>query len=189
METTTVFEQRVTLTPKDLNRVATSTIDALLLEKTEQVLEGKCTKNGYVIPGSLKMLSRSMGQIDAGRFTGAFVYFVQVEGHVLYPTDGMILRVEVVRKNKMGIFAEYNSAIRVMIPRDLHIGIEQYENINIGDKVSVLIKKSRFQVNDPFILSVGILYDTGIASVASVASEVAPDLGALNDADEASEEE
>ena len=158
METTTIFEQRVALTPKDLNRVATIKIDKLLIEKAEQVLEGKCTKNGYVVPGSLKMISRSMGQIDPGRFTGAFVYFIQVEGKVLYPTDGMILQIEVMRKNKMGIFGEYNTAIRVMLPRDLHLGSDNYENINIGDKIQVLVKKSRFQINDPFILSVGILY-------------------------------
>lgn len=171
METTTVFEQRVALTPKDLNRVVSSTIDKLLMEKAEQVLEGKCTKNGYVIPGSLKILSRSMGQVDAGRFTGAFVYFIQVEGKVLYPTDGMILQIEVMRKNKMGVFGEYNTAIRVMLPRDLHLGNEAYDNINIGDKIQVLVKKSRFQINDPFILSVGILYSSNDSSALNVEDE------------------
>jgi hypothetical protein len=180
METTTIFEQRVALTPKDLNRVAGTPIEKLLIEKAEQVLEGKCTKNGYVIPGSLKMISRSMGQVDPGRFTGAFVYFIQVEGKVLYPTDGMILQIEVMRKNKMGIFGEYNAAIRVMLPRDLHLGNDDYDNINIGDKIQVLVKKSRFQINDPFILSVGILYSSDV---------VVADADAVNTADESSDEE
>jgi DNA-directed RNA polymerase subunit E'/Rpb7 len=156
MEATTVFEQKVALTPKDLNRVAVSSIESILQEKIEQELEGKCMKNGYVVPGTLKLLSRSMGQIDAGRFTGGFVYFVQAEGKVLYPTDGMIIEVEVMKKNKMGIFAEYNNAIRVMLPRDLHIGNEEFESINVGDKIRALVKKSRFQMNDTFILSVGV---------------------------------
>jgi ATP-dependent Zn protease len=41
-----------------------------------------------------------------------------------------------------------------MIPRDLHIGNEKFEAIQIGDKIRVEIKKSRFQVNDTHILSI-----------------------------------
>jgi hypothetical protein len=84
------------------------------------------------------------------------------------------------RKNKMGIFGEYNSAIRVMLPRDLHLGNDNYENINIGDKIQVLVKKSRFQINDPFILSVGILYSSDV---------VASNADAANIEDESSDEE
>jgi hypothetical protein len=80
----------------------------------------------------------------------------------------------------MGIFGEYNSAIRVMLPRDLHLGNDNYENINIGDKIQVLVKKSRFQINDPFILSVGILYSSDV---------VAPNADAANIEDESSDEE
>ena len=192
METTTIFEQRVALTPKDMNRVTRVSIDKILLEKVESLLEGKCSKNGYVQPGSLKILSRSMGQIDSGRFTGAFIYFVQAEGSVLYPTDGMIMQIEVTRKNKMGIFGEYNQAIRVMLPRDLHIGDEVYDAINIGEKISVLIKKSRFQISDPFILSVGILNKTAGAIQGEGALEeegAVEEEGALEEAKEASEEE
>jgi ribosomal protein L12E/L44/L45/RPP1/RPP2 len=42
-----------------------------------------------------------------------------------------------------------------MIPRDLHIGNEDFDAIQIGDVVRVEIKKSRFQVNDTHILSIG----------------------------------
>ncbi len=185
MESTAIFEQRISLTPKEMNRISTSTIDKILLEKLEGQLEGKCTKNGYVVDGSIKLLSRSMGQIDSGRFTGSFIYFVQAEGKVLYPTDGMILEVEVMRKNKMGIFAEYNRAIRVMLPRDLHLGNEEYENIEIGQRISVLVKKSRFQVNDPFILSVGVLNNI----ISAVEKKNVTAIDALKNEDEASDEE
>jgi hypothetical protein len=62
----------------------------------------------------------------------------------------------------MGIYLNYKNAIRVIIPRDLHIGNDGFENVIIGDIIRVEIKKSRFQINDESILSVGIfLENTG----------------------------
>jgi hypothetical protein len=43
-----------------------------------------------------------------------------------------------------------------MIPRDLHIGDEDFDAIQVGEVVEVEIKKSRYQVNDTNILSVGV---------------------------------
>jgi hypothetical protein len=44
-----------------------------------------------------------------------------------------------------------------MVPRDLHIGeVEFNDLVKVGDTVRVEIKKSRYQVNDTSILSVGI---------------------------------
>jgi hypothetical protein len=51
---------------------------------------------------------------------------------------------------------EYKDAIRVLLPRDLHIANEEFENLQIGATIELEIKKSRFQVNDPYILCVGI---------------------------------
>ena len=56
----------------------------------------------------------------------------------------------------MGLYVEYKDAIRVLLPRDLHIANEEFENLQIGSTIELEIKKSRFQVNDPYILCVGI---------------------------------
>ena len=55
----------------------------------------------------------------------------------------------------MGIYITYKDAIRVIVPRDLNIGNEAFDKTEIGDTIRVEIKKSRFQVNDESILSVG----------------------------------
>jgi hypothetical protein len=55
----------------------------------------------------------------------------------------------------MGLYVVINDAIRIMVPRDLHIGSEEFDGIEIGDKIQIEIKKSRFQVNDTHILSIG----------------------------------
>lgn len=154
MEQLAVFEDKVMLTPADLSREITS-FDDILLEKLKTSLEGKCSRHGYVLPGTLELLSRSMGSAEKGRFTSDFLYYIKAQGKVLNPPDGFQIEGEVARKNKMGLYVIINNAIRIMIPRDLHIGNEEFDQIQIGDVVRVEIKKSRFQVNDTHILSIG----------------------------------
>ena len=155
MEYVAVFEEQITLTPKDLRKEITS-IDKILEDKLRRNLQGRCSRNGYVLPDGIRILSRSMGTIERGRFTGNLLFHVQAEGKVLNPPDGTILEGEVIRKNKMGLYVEYAKAIRIIIPRDINIGNEEFESVEVGEMVQVEIKKSRFQVNDEYILSVGL---------------------------------
>lgn len=154
MEHTAIFEEQVSLTPKDM-RIKIDSIEKLVEDKLKARIEGRCSRHGFVVPETVKVLSRSMGSLEKGRFTGSIIFHIQAEGTVLNPPDGTILEGEVIRKNKMGIYVSYKEAIRVIIPRDLHIGNEEFEGLEIGSNVEVEIKKSRFQVNDPYILSVG----------------------------------
>jgi DNA-directed RNA polymerase subunit E'/Rpb7 len=168
MEYKAVFEEQVSLNPKDM-RVKIESVEDLIRDKLQARLEGRCSRHGYVEPGTVIILSRSMGSLEKGRFTGSFIFNVQAEGTVLNPPDGTILEGEVIRKNKMGIYVSYKDAIRVIVPRDLHIGDEAFEMVEIGEKVQVEIKKSRFQVNDPYILSVGLFRSSkGVKAVNAV---------------------
>ena len=158
METTAIFEKKIAIEPKDLNNVSNTSVDSIVLEKLRNNLERKCSQHGWVIPKSLKLISRSMCQAESGRFTGSMMTWVQVEARVIYPTDGMIIVGDVIKKNKMGMFVLYKDAIHVMVPRDLHLGSEEYDDVAVGDNVEVELKKSSFQVNDTHILSVGIFH-------------------------------
>jgi hypothetical protein len=156
MEANVVFEQKVSLSPKEFNSLASESLDDLYLKKFQAANEGQCSVHGWVVPGTSKILSRSMAQIEGGRFTGDLVSWLQVEGQVLYPVDGARLVGYVMKKNKMGLFVMYENAIQIMVARDLHIGDEEFESVQVGERVEVEIKKSRFQVRDPYILSVGL---------------------------------
>ena len=155
MEQTAVFQEKIPLTPKDLRNDIAS-IDTILEEKLRVKMENRCSPHGFVLPGTIKILSRAMGYLERGRFTGNILFDVQAEGKILNPPDGFVLEGEVIRKNKMGMYVNYQDAIHVIIPRDIHIGDETFEAIQIGETVKVEIKKSRFQVKDAYILSVGL---------------------------------
>ena len=157
METIALFDENIPLTPKDLSRNAIRVRD-VLQKKLKSKLEGRCSRDGWVKPGTLKILSHSMGYVESGRFTGDIVFHTKCEGTVINPSADVIVQGEVIRKNKMGIYVNMDDAVRIILPRDhpSHIGNEEYDTVAVVEKVSVMIKKSRFQVNDEYILSVGI---------------------------------
>ena len=217
MQHTAVFEEQVPLTPQDL-RNEIKNIDSLLEQKVKTKLEGRCSRHGFVVPGSVQILSRSMGMVEKGRFTGSILFHVQVEGEVINPPDGVVVEGEVIRKNKMGVYVNYQvpqtvratargveggmqDAIRIIVPRDLNIGNDEFEGISLGDVIKVEIKKSRFQVNDEYILSVGMFKgvvraatvaateEDAAAAEAAVAAEAGEETGAEEEEAGAEEEE
>jgi len=173
IETVAIFEEKVTLTPRDLANVKIN-IQAAVLGKLAEKMEAKCSLHGWVVPNTVKILSRSMGYMEKGRFTGDIVFHVQAQASVFNPASSSHLVCEVTGNNMMGMYVTYRvpkkekdrktkeiittevDAIKVILPRDLHIGDEAFSKVQIGDRVNVEIKKSRFQVNDKFILSVGL---------------------------------
>jgi DNA-directed RNA polymerase subunit E'/Rpb7 len=178
MQYTAVFEEQIPLSPKDM-RGQIDSFDSILGVKLQSRLENRCSRHGFVLPGTVRIMSRSMGSLEKGRFTGNVLFSLQAEGMVLNPPDGTVLEGEVIRKNKMGIYVSYKDAIRVIVPRDLHIGNEEFEGLQLGQTVQVEIKKSRFQINDPYILSVGLF-----KSVTSEAKQVVQADGTESSEDE-----
>ena len=94
--------------------------------------------------------------VDSGRFSGDWAFLVKAKGSVLNPPEGSLVEVEVLKSNKMGVYAVYENAIRLMVPRDLHLGDEEFDALKVGDRIKVEIQKSRFQLRDQFIVSVGV---------------------------------
>ena len=184
MESEAFFEQRVSLTAQDTNQIGRitdqgekMTIDKILLDKVKHELENKCSKHGFVLKDSIEILARSLGRVENGRFTGAFVYNVQAKGRVLTPADGYVVEGTVLKKNKMGMYVFHRDAFRIMVPRDLHLNRQDYEDVQVGDSVKVELKKSRFQMKDPFIVSVGILKSAdAIAGEGQVEDAAVPSL-------------
>jgi DNA-directed RNA polymerase subunit E'/Rpb7 len=155
MESESFFQEKVYLTSEDLGAEIES-IDAILLKKLKERLEEKCSSHGYVLPGTLEIITRSTGMVDFGRFSGDWSFLVKAKGKVYNPSEGETVDIEILKSNKMGIYAIYENAIRIMVPRDLHLGNEEFEGLRVGEKIRVEIQKSRFQLRDPFIVSVAL---------------------------------
>lgn len=158
MYTTIFLDERLALTPKELNILRSAEeIKDVIETKLKEIHEGKCNANGYIRPGSIKLLGRSMGVAENGKFTGNMVFDCKFSSEILYPTGNMELDVLIVKVNKMGAYAVFEEAIRVLLPRDLHLGNEEFDGIQESKTVRVKLIRSRFQSKDTFIMAVGKL--------------------------------
>ena len=155
------IDQRVALKPTEFQEAA-SDIDAYLVEKIRKDLEGQCCSHGYVRPGSVQILARSMGQAEHGRFTGDFLYYCKVRLMCLLPDADQIIEARILKMNKLGGYAlvvdegRLREAMRILLPRDLHLGNAEFDALEVGQGVRIRLLRSRFQAKDAFIQSVGI---------------------------------
>ena len=173
MEQDAIFEEKVSLSAKDMSGEILS-FDDILLRKMRKQIEGKCTKHGFLIPGSLKLLSRSYGYMEKGTFTADSLYYMKAQGRVYNPPNGTVVEGVVMRKSKAGLYIIIENAVHVMVVRDLHIGNREFDAVELGDTIRVEIKKSRFQINDPHILSIG-QFLTVVSSAPPLAEEPTPE--------------
>ena len=152
-----LLEERVSLSPSDIiKKEAAGDLNSLILHRLKNRIESRCIASGYVKPDSLEILHRSMGTAENGRFTGNYIFYVKTRCKVFHPETTTPVECDVIKVNKMGAYVVFDEAMRVLLPRDLHIGNVDFDELKMGDSVNVQILRSRFQTNDPFISSVGL---------------------------------
>lgn len=160
MYKTVLLEERISINPSDtaarLSVGNPGFIENIILQRLKAKIEGKCISSGFVKPDSLEILHRSMGTAENGRFTGNWIYYVKTQCKVFHPETNTPVVCKVIKVNKMGAYVVFDEAMRVLLPRDLHIGNEEFDLLKTDDSVVVNILRSRFQTNDPFISSVGL---------------------------------
>jgi hypothetical protein len=157
---TIYLDERVALTPGEINNVSKpDDVKDMLVTKLKERHESKCNANGYVKPDSIDLVARSAGAAENGRYTGNFVYDCKMKCEVLYPKGGMVMNVLVIKVTKMGVYAVFEEAIRILVPRDIHIGNTAFDGIKEGDMIKVRLERSEIKTNAPFIMAVGKLVD------------------------------
>lgn len=154
------LDHRLSLSPTELHDAAAD-MDAYLVKKIRRALEGQCCTHGYVRQGSTQILARSMGQAEHCRFTGDFIYHCKIRVLCLLPEAGQLVDARILKVNKLGAYAlivddgKIQEAMRILIPRDLHLGNEEFDALAVDQGIKVRILQSRFQANDAFIQAVG----------------------------------
>ena len=121
-------------------------------------LEGKCVVEGYVKPGSTRLLTYSSGLIK-----GSDVQFeVVVEAQVCNPVEGMLIGCVAKNITKAGIRAGLDtdpSPVVVFVARDHSHMNEQFNSVQEGESIRVRVIGQRFELNDPFISVIGELVE------------------------------
>ena len=155
------LDQRITLKPSEFAEAAAD-MDAHLVAKIRKDLEGQCCTHGYVRPGSTQILARSMGTAEHCRFTADFLFLCKIRILCLLPYADQIVEARVLKVNKLGAYAlivdegRLHEAVRILVPRDYHLGNQEFDALKEKQGIRVKILKSRFQAKDSFIHTVGV---------------------------------
>ena len=120
--------------------------------------EGKCVVEGFIKPGSVKIITYSSGTIQRGN---QILFEVVFECDVCFPVEGMVIPCVAKNITKAGIRAEsageVPSPVVVFISKDHHYNVPHFADIQEGDKVNVRVIGQRFELNDKYVSIIGEL--------------------------------
>ena len=129
-------------------------IEASLLAQLRHKYEGVCVAEGYIHNRSITVLEHSLGRTNL--IKGGLDYTVKFQADVCMPHPGQTFRVPVTLKSKIGIHAEL-TPLKVLLPRDLHIGSPDFETAKEGEEIEFEVVGARFQQGDDSIVVLGQL--------------------------------
>lgn len=136
------------------SRYLQKNMQASILAQLKQNFEGKCSPEGYIDRGSTTITNYSLGRTNY--IKGGVDYDVQFQADVCMPHTGQRFKAPVKLRSKVGVHAE-TPPIKILIPRDLHIGNEEFEAVNVGDDIEFEVIGAQFKQQDKEIIVVGKL--------------------------------
>jgi len=122
--------------------------------------EGKCIAEGFIRPGSIKVIRYSSGVVNNNNIEFETVF----ECMICHPVEGMLIECDTKTITKAGVHAEVidNTGavpITVFIARDHHYNDKYFGEIKENMKIIVRVIGVRFELNDPYICVIGKLVD------------------------------
>lgn len=173
------MDVRVILTPKELATIKPTTdgsdpLKALISKKTAKQLEGKCSENGYVMPGSVQLLVSGVPTAALGRFTGDMITHIHAKVQVFRPTEDSEVDAVVLQHNSAGLYVRIGGVLMLRIHRDYHLvqpkarhhpskklapgmSIKDFETVRVGDTIRVRILRIRFKHDETYFSGLGEL--------------------------------
>ena len=129
-------------------------IQASLVAQLRMKYEGICVAEGYVQTRSITIVDHSLGRTNL--IKGGLDYTVKFQADVCMPHQGQVFRMPVSLRSKLGIHAEM-TPIKALLPRDLHIGVGEFEEVSEKEEIEYEVVGSRFQQGDNSIVVLGKL--------------------------------
>lgn len=129
-------------------------IQASLLAQLRMKYEGVCVAEGYVQRRSITVVDHSLGRINY--IKGGLDYTVKFQADICMPHPGQVFRMPVVLKSKLGLHVEM-TPVKALLPRDLHIGMTDFEDVSEKEEIEFEVVGARFQQGDESIVVLGKL--------------------------------
>ena len=129
-------------------------IQASLVAQLRMRYEGVCVAEGYIQNRSITIVDHSLGRTNL--IKGGLDYTVMFQADVCMPHQGQVFRMPVSLRSKLGIHAEM-TPIKALLPRDLHIGVSDFEEVSEKEEIEYEVVGARFQQGDDSIVVLGKL--------------------------------
>lgn len=127
-------------------------IQASLLAQLKTHYQGKCLGEGYIHKDSFVILNYSVGR--ANYLRGGVDYDVTFQADICLPHPGQHLRGTIELRSKIGLHVDL-PPLKVLIPRDLHLGNELFETVD--GEVEFEVIGTQFKQGDEEIVVVAKL--------------------------------
>ena len=137
-------------------------MQASILAQLKMNYEGRCSPEGFIQPNSVVIVDYSLGRTNY--IKGGVDYDVKFQADVCMPHAGQKFRAPVTVRSRVGIHAE-TPPIKVLIPRDLHIGNEEFETVAVGEEIEFEVIGTQFKQQDKDIVVVAKLLSKVAAPV------------------------
>lgn len=129
-------------------------------------LEGKCGPEGYVRPGSTKILHHGRGELIDIDFGKSYMFYLKVRCEICNPLPGLRFKAIVQAQNKIGVLAEGGffdnfgnlvPVLEVVIIKDTVMLQNEVptEELEVGDEVNVEVLGRVYELHDTRIHAFG----------------------------------
>jgi DNA-directed RNA polymerase subunit E'/Rpb7 len=150
-----LFERRQLMKSVHIDsRFLQKNIQASLLSQLRMNYEGKCISEGFIQPNSITIVNYTVGR--ANYIRGGIDYGVTFQADICMPHAGQRFKAPVKLRSKIGIHAK-TPPIEVLIPRDLHLGNQEFESVKIDEEVEFEVVGAQYKQGDDTIVVVGRL--------------------------------
>jgi DNA-directed RNA polymerase subunit E'/Rpb7 len=139
----------------------------VILRVLKNRYEGKCSKHGYIVKGSVELFNVSKGRAETTWLNGTFAFPVEFYADVCNPNVGSVVRGRVVNTNRFGVLVEvgvpsksgqgYVPVMEVVVTKHA-VGFQsevELDTLKENDWVYVEIMGRKYEVNDTHIMGVG----------------------------------
>lgn len=147
-----------------------------LLDRLRATHEGRCTRFGYIRPGSLQIIKRSAGQFVKQHFNGYIRFQLLCKAKICNPPKGAVVEAVVRNKNALGIHAESMigdiPVLDIIVPKK-SAGIQSdipLDGLQVGDQVFVEVLGKKYQLDDAKINIIGRCVNKPGGAAASTAA-------------------
>lgn len=167
-----LLNDRVKVEPRYLSKDYRSHVQM----KLKDVMEGKCTKHGYIKDGSIELYKVAPGNIELIGLNGDIIFDVYYYADVCNPLIGNVVKAVVSNVNKFGVLADVNGILEIVIAKNsvniVHDTGVDLDNIKIGDEIFVEVIGKKFELYDKKISIVGKVVSSATQSTTKPSRKV-----------------